>query len=173
MQWKEIPGYEGLYEVSDGGDVRRLRGSDAYKVGTLLKPYLYANGYLRLTLRKDGKTRSFGVHRLVMMAFVGVREDLDVNHRDGVKTNNALANLEYCTRRENIDHAYTVLKRGLGEPHGRARLLIDEIPVIYRAVHDGNAVEWLAEVFGVKPATIENIGARKRWRAVLDAAIPA
>ncbi len=173
MQWKEIPGYEGVYEVSDCGDVRRLRDSDAFKAGTLLKPYLCENGYLRLCLRKDGKGRSYGVHRLVMMGFVGVSDDLDVNHLDGVKTRNYLDNLEYCTRRENIDHAYTVLKRGFGEPHGRARLPMEDVLVIYRAVQDSNAVEWLAEVFDVKPATITNIAKRKRWKAILDASIPA
>ena len=109
--WKDIPGYERLYQVSNLGNVKSLsremwNGVSFWKSKErILKVRKCSNGYLDCLLydikRKAKRKR---VHRLVMLAFHGP-SDLEVNHIDGNKKNNCEWNLEYCTNRENSLHA--------------------------------------------------------------------
>lgn len=102
--WRPVVGYEGLYEVSNTGRVRSLNYNRTGKVREL-KPEATEAGYLRIALCKDGKAKNHKIHAIVMAAFVGPRpEGYDVNHIDECKTNNRVENLEYCTRRENLNH---------------------------------------------------------------------
>lgn len=101
--WKDISGYERLYEVSNLGGVRSLR-FDPPK-------HIYQSttncGYKQVKLSKYGKEKHFGVHRLVAMAFVdGYEEGLEVNHKDLNKANNVYTNLEWTTRSKNQKHQY-------------------------------------------------------------------
>ena len=106
--WKDVVGYEGLYKVSDKGNVysvERLNSRGRKIGGRIMKPTPNTNGYLRVNLCKDGKTKSKLVHRLVLEAFVGNPNNLpQVNHIDENKTNNELSNLEWCTGEQNINH---------------------------------------------------------------------
>lgn len=96
--WKPVPAEFGPYEVSDLGDVRRSDGNK-------LKPWL-SMGYPYVGLSNDGTQVKIAVHRLVALAFIPNPEQKDrVNHRDGIKTNNMVWNLEWSTARENTDHA--------------------------------------------------------------------
>lgn len=110
--WKNIEGYEGLYEVSTNGEVRRMRyigknRDSKYKKPKILKQKTTKKGYKQLTLCKDGEKKSFQVHRLVAETFLKKDECRDqVNHMDGCKANNNLSNLEWMTQGENIKHSY-------------------------------------------------------------------
>lgn len=107
--WKAVAGYEGLYEVSNDGAVRGLPkwGSP----GNELKQSKTQDGYLDVCLSKDNKKRHFKVHRLVALAFVSNNQNKpEVNHKNGIKTDNRACNLEWVTRSENERHAY---KNGL------------------------------------------------------------
>lgn len=109
-EWKGIKGYEDLYEVSNLGRVRKLRFVNNYankeKV-FLVTPKPNGTGYLKVFLWRDGKSKQVLVHRLVAEAFISNPNDKQfVNHLDGVKTNNAASNLEWCTRSENMKHAF-------------------------------------------------------------------
>lgn len=97
-KWVDIPGYEGLYQVSDCGRIAR---------GQRIKiPHTDRGGYLTVWLSKDSKQKNYKVHRLVAQAFIPNPEGKrTVNHIDGNKQNNNLFNLEWATHSENINHA--------------------------------------------------------------------
>lgn len=103
--WRPIPGYEGAYEVSDRGRVRSLdRITDRGRrwKGRLMTPCALQNGYLIVTLWREGKQRSPLVHRLVLTAFVGQpTEGTEGRHLDGNRCNNVLSNLSWGTHSEN------------------------------------------------------------------------
>lgn len=101
--WKDIKGYEGLYQVSNTGKVRSLNFNRT-KRQKIIKPYKQKNGYMYVCLSKDGKKTLKRIHRLIAETFL--IEKLDVNHKDGNKANNNVENLELCTRKENIKEAF-------------------------------------------------------------------
>lgn len=108
-KWKEVPGYEGIYEVSDKGIVRsvdRLCKSGRPAKGVIRATYSDKDGYKRVGLYRDGKGAQFGVHRLVASAFLPKEiGKIYVNHKNGIKDDNRLENLEWCTAKENSRHA--------------------------------------------------------------------
>lgn len=100
-EWKSIDGYDGLYEVSNTGEVKSLLKD------RLLKPSNTTRGYLEVTLTKNKTHNKFKVHRLVAHAFLINPENKKcVNHIDGDKHNNFVSNLEWCSDSENREHAY-------------------------------------------------------------------
>jgi hypothetical protein len=97
--WKEIEGYEGLYKVSNKGNVKGVKRNKNLK---MLKD---SCGYSKVNLCKDGKLRSFLVHRLVALAFLENTNNLpQINHIDEDKNNNKVDNLEWCTCEYNITY---------------------------------------------------------------------
>lgn len=116
-EWRPVVGFESLYEVSNVGRVRRIgkaartgkgHGGGA-RIGLILKLRKHRGGYLMAQLWCNGKLTGRLAHCLVAPAFIGARpEGLDINHKDGDKTNNSVGNLEYVTRSENNRHAYRI-----------------------------------------------------------------
>ena len=95
--WKDIVGYEGLYQISSFGNVRRLWKSKPI----LCKPSSDSHGYKQIVLTKDKKRKSYKVHRLVALAFIDNPNNYEeINHKDESKINNKIDNLEWC------DHIY-------------------------------------------------------------------
>lgn len=118
--WKDIPGFEGRYQVSDLGRVKSFVSTfNGVNVKSMkeriLKPLPSGGGYVRVRLTNGGnKGRFYLIHRLVMIAFVGGDAGkLQVNHINGNKTDNRLQNLEWASQSENVHHAY---KHGLMKP---------------------------------------------------------
>ncbi len=104
--WKDIHGYEGLYQVSNLGRVKSLpRGKQwPYRQthNNIRKPKLNKNGYLCVNLSKENNVQWFNVHRLVAMTFLPNPDNLPfVNHKDETRTNNCIENLEWCTHEYN------------------------------------------------------------------------
>lgn len=134
--WKDCLGFEGRYAVSSLG---RVKSFVSQFPRSFLTPSLTTLGYLKVNLWKDGKKVVRTVHTLVDDAFHGPRVvGFEVNHKDGVKTNPALSNLERVTRHENIAHAYAIgLKIGpKGSMNGRAVLNAATVANIRATVGD-------------------------------------
>ena len=109
--WKDVVGYEGLYEVSDIGNVRSVNwGKRGYSKNLYLKPH--NKGYLQVELFKNGNRKMFMVHRLVAQAFLENNDNLPlVNHKDENKENNRADNLEWCNNSYNV--CYSLNKHGI------------------------------------------------------------
>ena len=110
--WKDVPDYEGLYQVSNFGMVKRLQRKIPYGYGMrnipekVLKNNVNECGYLYVRLHKGAKSKNHKIHRLVAQAFIENPEHKRcVNHKDGNKQNNFVENLEWATHSENMKHA--------------------------------------------------------------------
>ena len=103
--WKDIKEFEGLYQVSNLGNIKSLnyRGTKTEK---LLKLVPNKIGYINVQLCKNGKPKPYYVHRLVATHFINNEENKnEVNHINMIKTDNRVKNLEWCTKSENIIHS--------------------------------------------------------------------
>lgn len=110
--WKDIKGYEGKYQVSNYGNVKSLNYRRT-KTEKVLKPWDAGRGYLQVVFTR----KKYAIHRLVAETFISNPNHYsDVNHIDGNKKNNHVDNLEWCTRKHNIQHAW---KLGLSKPYMR------------------------------------------------------
>ena len=113
-EWRAVPGYEGLYEVSNTGMVRSLRHNK------IMSPNTNRYGYKYINLCKDGIIKTKTIHRLVAQVFIPNPDNLpEVNHKDEDKTNNSVDNLEWCVhiynmnyRTRNIRAKETAIKNG-------------------------------------------------------------
>ena len=109
--WRDVVGYEGLYQVSNLGRVKSLNYHRSGKEG-IMKPVLEDNGYYSVNLYKNGKVKKFSLHRLVVETFLGkIPNGLVVNHLNEIKSDNRLENLEICTQKENTNYGTCIARR--------------------------------------------------------------
>lgn len=168
--WHKIPGYS-LYEASTLGNLRSLNYKRTGRV-QMLKPALSTDGYLRTMLMGDDRRyHTITVHRMVCIAFHGPKlAGMEINHMNGIKTDNRPENLEYCTRSQNCKHSFDI---GLQKPkrgilNGNSKLLDADVINIRRiAMYGGRYYgrKQLAEKYGVSEAHIKDIvnGRRGIW----------
>ena len=106
--WKDVVGFEGLYKVSDKGNVYSVARKDSIgrkSGGRMLKPAYNRGGYLTVGLCKSGKVKREYIHRLVAETFIlNPKGFLEINHKDENKSNNESSNLEWCTREYNVNY---------------------------------------------------------------------
>ena len=175
-EWRDVVGYEGLYEVSNLGRVRSAdkkiwNGKTYYKkVGAIKAQHLH-KGYPVTSIYKNNVKSNMNVHRLVAFAFIPNPENkLEVNHIDGIKTNSRVENLEWCTSAENSYHAYhtglstaPVLK---GSAHGMTNLTEDDVIKIRQLYSNGVKRKELMDMYNLKPSPFYRIVARKSWKHI-------
>ena len=175
-RWKEIKGNRETYLVSDKGNFKTKTRTGARNTvvhGHVLKTSENSNGYLRVSMRLEGdtKSKSYLTHRLVAESFVpNVDGKPFVNHKDGNKHNNSAENLEWCTRSENEKHAWaTGLKTDTatkGERHGMHKLTKKDVEYIRENhIRNGGNLKTgeLARMFSVCSQTITDIVANRIW----------
>lgn len=174
--WKDIVGFEGMYQVSNIGRVKCLKrqvfnkanGTMSTIRGCIRKPDMYNKLYAQVGIWKDSKTTKFLIHRLVAIHFVPNPNNLpEVNHIDLDKTNNRADNLEWVTRKQNAQHAhklgrYDNFQKGTERPNS---ILTDDAVRHIRKKIMRN-IDY-CRMYGVKPSTITMIQKdTKRWSHV-------
>lgn len=169
MKWVDVPGWEGLYEVSDTGVIRSKDrhvptrgGALALRKGRVLRLVEKNNGYLCVTLANGALRPQLSVHKIVARAFLGECPlGLHVLHYDGNKRNNAVKNLRYGTPAENHFDTERHGRRRRGAAHPLATLNEDSVRLIRSSQE---SCRNLAAQFGVTPAHISHVKRRRVWR---------
>lgn len=172
--WKDINGYEGIYQVSSLGRVRSLdrtlldKNDIEYKVkGKIRKISCTGRGYQNIQLSKEGSSKMFFIHRLVAETFLDNPENLPiVNHIDGNKSNNHIGNLEWVSNRDNINHAISIGLRKTNdiETHikkeGNSEVTVKEKVEDILSVFPNMKAKDIAELVGSKTSYVYKIKKR-------------
>jgi len=160
--WRPVPDYEAEYEASRDGNVRRI---GSLKLKKLQK---HGGGYRSVTLFKNGEEKKFLVHRIIAATFIAGEQlspDVEVNHDDGVKTNNHVDNLEVVTPQQNKDHAVaTGLINSKGQNNSQATTSEATALAILTDHAAGMGYKRLAKKHGVTWSVARLIASRKRWK---------
>lgn len=153
-EWRNIPGYEGKYQVSNLGNVKSLprtrkskAGSISEVKGRILKQNTDKDGYKNVALCMDGRLKYFRVHRLVAAAFIPNPDNLPmINHKDENPANNCVENLEWCTNSYNTSYSNYKVSR----PVICNGIRYKSIRALGRAIDaDGHAIRYRAENGGL------------------------
>ena len=176
--WKDIVGYEGFYLVSNLGNVKSIDRYVKHNYGDLSRRIqkggnrnliFNSDKYYCVSLGKNGKSKTFTVHRLVAIAFLENPLNLAiVNHKDGIKTNNHYTNLEWCTAQQNTQHATENNLIPFGENHGMSKLTdmqVLEIREKYKPKGVYSSYR-LAVEYNVSRVLINQVVRRKIWKRV-------
>jgi len=166
-EWRSIPNWP-HYEVSEWGDIRRVKACKIRKAGAVLAPFFRDNGYVQIVLHTNGNARRFLIHRLVAITFLGQQPTPlhEVAHLNGNRRNNHYSNLCWVLHRENEAHKnlHGTLRRG--SQVGTARLDEPKVRLIKSLLRSGKSKPILAQQFGVSASTIRQISQNKTWRHV-------
>lgn len=162
--WKSVVGFEGLYDVSSEGRVRSVARRGVSVRARCRKTTTLTGGYQRIVLLKNGKRYNKMVHRLVIEAFRGPRDDgALVRHLDGSPGNNRLENLEWGSHLENQRDRKIHGTAPAGENNGNAVLTVIDVKWIRERRSSGASLDMLASDFGVTKTLISKICLGKCW----------
>jgi hypothetical protein len=165
--WVEIQGTNGLYFVSDKGNVR----SAHFGKEKQLTYFINKKGYQNVFLYFNGKRLCTRIHRLVAMSFIpNVQNKDQVNHKNGIKTDNSVENLEWVNNSENVKHAFdTGLKKPNivhGSRHGMSKLNESQVLEIRQMNQEGQTSTSIAKNFGLSLGTVSGIVLRRNWKHI-------
>ena len=158
--WKSIPNYEGKYEVSNLGHVRSYKQDR--KNPRLLKPH-YQGGYPRINLYKKCELKHYFVHVLVAQTFIPNPDNKpEINHIDGDKTNNTVANLEWVTPSENINHALQHNLRPQKTSKDTTPRMVFQLPLDCSYLKLWDSISQAAKIMNYNPSGIHRCCSGKR-----------
>jgi len=174
--WNDIPEYKGLYQASNLGRIKSLRRATKFynRWGTLVTKII-SERILKLTTSASGYfTISFGdstylVSRLVAITFIPNESNRPcVNHINGIKSDNDVSNLEWCTYSENIQHAYdnSLLKAKIGSNKINAKVTESEVIEIKERHRNGERVVNLAKHYNLSQGATSSIVHRRSWKHI-------
>ena len=162
--WKPIPDFP-EYFVSNRGIVI------SHKLGKIriLKPGFNGYGYKIVSICGENGPITRAIHRLVLLAFIGKPPPkYETNHKNGVKTDNRVENLEWITHKENVQHSFdnNFQISARGEQNGKSKLKNGEVWLIKRLLGIETKILTIAKMFNVDSKTIRNIHAGKTWKHI-------
>jgi len=167
--WKIIPNTKGFYLVSNLGNVKSLK-KNASSGGVILKLHLHPKGYYRIGIfYENGKRITKSVARLVAENFIPNSENKpQINHINGIKTDNKITNLEWVTNQENMDHSIKILKyrnwkHVIGENCNFNQLTENQVKQIPELLKSHTALD-ISKMFNVSPTTITEITSGRSWK---------
>lgn len=150
--WRVIPDTDDLYLINSSGEVFSNISNKTLRHNN-------RNGYRSVRISVRGEVRTLSVHRLVLTVFTGDYPGMQVNHKDGDKTNNDISNLEWVSAKDNIKHA---IETGLRGPQ-KLKLSSEEVRQVHTFIdHGGFTYTELGSMFGVNRNTIYHINVRRR-----------
>lgn len=174
IKWKDIPGYEGMYRVSNDGQVKSLSRKEKSKAnstrirkGQFMKPKLTHDGYHEHTLSKACKREYIRTHRIVMMAFSPIDEymDMEVNHINGIKLDNRLENLEWVTTKANIQHSIEIgLQNPVGSSNANAKTTEEQVISARRLKSAGLKNIEISNELGIPASRVKQIVNNVTWK---------
>tara|TARA_R100001244_G_scaffold88666_1_gene67522 strand:+ start:178 stop:711 length:534 start_codon:yes stop_codon:yes gene_type:complete len=164
--WREIEGYNGVYRVNEKGDVKSVthyldgRNGSGKQVGRTLKQQKSRKGYMRVSLSLNGKRFTTSAHRLVALCFIpNPKNKPQVNHINGIKNDNRIENLEWCTNSENQIHAIKnkLTNQVCAEKHPMSKLTNMQVLKARKLYKLGSENKELAMIYGVSAPAMSKI----------------
>lgn len=161
--WKDVVGYEGLYKISSIGNLKSSRRMSKIVGSYNLTPTLTPDGYYRLSVRREGIKKNRTIHQLVAIAFIPNPNNYNqINHKNGIKTDNRVENLEWCSTQLNTLHA---INNGL---HPKGKITSTQATDIMYKIKKGISESSIATEYGVRKYSITRIKKGARWKHLLN-----
>jgi hypothetical protein len=164
--WKDIKGYEGLYQVSNYGRIKSLK----FGKEKILKTIKHKNKYIYINLYKNYKTKAFEVHRLVLEAFIGLcPQGMDGCHNDNDTENNFIGNLRWDTFKNNMKDKikHNTNNVAFGSNHGNSKLKDNKIKEMRKLYDEGKLIlQEIANKYNIALSTTWRIINHKTWKHI-------
>ena len=170
----DIKDFEGVYQVSNTGKVKSLERIVASRCGNrTVKERILGintkNDYVKVILSNKEKRRAASVHKLVAETFIpNIENKPMINHKNGIKHDNRVENLEWCTQSENVYHANRIglSNHARGENVAFSKLEEEDVLLIIKLINRGCLEHKIADLFGIKQSAVNSIKLNKTWKHV-------